>query len=507
MTGKAKRIGGLILLALVGTALLAARHSRKAAEEDVVPTARVQKGPLTISVTAAGSIQSRDKICLSSELEGNNTVIWVIDEGATVKTGDLLLEFNASDLEEKAKEQEVTVVNTESGMIIAREKLAITQSENDSLILDRQSDLAEAETALEKYENGDYPQELKQKMADITLANEELRRAEEKVDWSKRLFKERYLTKTELQADQLSLQQKQIALEMAQTRLDVLTNYTVMQEKSSLTSAVRKATRFLKRTAWQSKATIRQIESELLTRTREYERATNRLGELRMQIRKSKIYAPTNGIVLYASTVAIARRQWWIKPLSVGATAVRRQDLIYIPLESGMIVETMIPEASLNKITVGMKAEVKVDAFPGQVFTGRLAKIGILPDGQSAQLNPDLKLYKCEIECPFNGVSARPGMSCSVELVKEVFPDALSLPVQCVVREGGVTKVYARAGKGFEPRTVETGLDNNRMVFIRSGVRPGDEVMLAPPIHEAGQEPGEGRDAAPPWVEGRRHGE
>ncbi|MDD4101875.1 MAG: HlyD family efflux transporter periplasmic adaptor subunit, partial [Kiritimatiellae bacterium] len=284
------------------------------------------------------------------------------------------------------------------------------------------------------------------------------------------------------------LQRKKLDLEMAQTRINVLTNFTVLQQRATLESALRRTDRAMLRTAWQNKATLRQVESELRARTRERDRATNRLEELNFQIEKSKIYAPTNGIVLYTSTVLISRRQWWIKPLAVGSTAVERQELIYIPLESGMVVEVMIPEASLNKIENGMLANVKVDAFPGRVFNGKLVKIGILPDGQSSQLNPDLKLYKCEIECDFKEVAIRPGMSCEVELVKEAHDNVLYVPVQCVVRVDGVPRVYVKDDGEWVPRIVRVGMDNNRMIHILEGLKAGDEVMLAPPVKERRKE-------------------
>jgi HlyD family secretion protein len=267
--------------------------------------------------------------------------------------------------------------------------------------------------------------------------------------------------------------------------MNVLTNYTILQQRSTLESSLRRADRAMARTKWQNKATLRQVQAELRARTRERDRATNRLAELSFQISKSKIYAPTNGIVLYTSTVLISRRQWWVKPLTVGSTAVERQELIYIPIESGMVVEVMIPEASLNKIENGMPARVKVDAFPGRVFNGHLVKIGILPDGQSSQLNPDLKLYKCEIECDFSDALIRPGMSCDVELVKESYDQTLYVPVQCVVRVEGVPRVYVKgSGDEWAPRVVRVGLDNNRMIRIIDGVHAGEEVMLAPPVKE-----------------------
>jgi HlyD family secretion protein len=488
-------IGGLVA-AVVAAVWLLTRGGGASGEP--VPVFAVQKGPLTIAVTSGGSLQSRDKVVIASELEGNNTVIWVINEGTNVQSGDLLLEFDASDLVDKRNEQEITVANAEASLIIAQEKLGITEGDCEAALQDREVSLELAKMDLEKYEEGDLPQQIRQNEADIALANEELKRVAEKLEWSQRLAKEGFLTRTELQADELALQRCQLTLEMKLTTMNVLTNYTVVKQRALYASSLRTAERNLARTKWQNKATLRQVETEVRARTRERDRATNRLDELNVQIEKSKIYAPTNGMVLYASTVQISQRKWWIKPLEAGSTAVERQELIYIPLESGMIVEVMIPEASLNKIDNGMPARVKVDAFPGRVFEGRLVKIGILPDGQSTQLNPDLKLYKCEIECDFKDVTVRPGMSCDVELVKESYEDAMYVPVQCVVRVDGVPRVYVNDDGQWVPRIVRVGLDNNRMIHVLEGVRPGEEVMLAPPVKEQKKEEEQGRAAARP---------
>jgi HlyD family secretion protein len=477
-------LGCTILLVL---AAFVALRNRKPKELEV-PVVKVQEGPLTISVTTAGSIQSRDKVVVGNELEGVNTIIWVVDEGTPIKTGDPLIEFNSSELIEKRNEQEIIVGNTESAVTVTKEKLEIVKGDCDASQLDSEVELALAKTEQKKYASGDYPQQRRQFESDITLADEEVQRAMEKLEWSKRLAESSFLTRTDLQADELELKRKQINYEMAKTKLDVLTNFTVLQQKAILDSRLRKAERAHVRVAWQNKATLRQVQSELRARSREYDRATNRLAELNVQIQKSKIASPTNGIVLYASTVQISRRQWWVKPLAVGGTVVERQDLIYIPLESGMVVETMVPEASLTKINRGMLAKIKIDAFPGREFDGKLVKIGVLPDGQSSSLNPDLKLYKCEIECDFQELTIRPGMSCDVELIKESFNKVLYVPVQCVVRENGIPMIYVRRNGNWMPQMVRVGFDNNRMIHLLGGVTAGDEVMLAPPIKEVTSE-------------------
>ncbi len=449
--------------------------------DEATPVFTVAEGPLTIGITASGSVQSRDKVVLRSELEGRNTIIWVVEDGVSVKTGDLLVEFDAAALIEKRNDQEITANTAHGNLIIAEERLEVTKGECEGNLLEREVTLDLAKMDLEKYEKGDFPEEKRQREADIALANEELQRASEKLDWSRKLAKEGFLTRTELQADELALRRKEIDLEMARTKMNVLTNYTVHQQRATLQSVVRKATRAVARTKWQNKSQIRQGETEIVQRSREYYRATNRLEELNFQISKSKIFAPTNGIVLYAAT---AKRRWWENPLAAGESAVQRQELIYIPLDEGMIIEIMVPEASLNKLEAGMQASVKVDAFPDRVFSGKLTKIGILPDAQSTRLNPDLKMFKCELECDFRDAVVRPGMSCDIELVKETYAKVVYCPIQCVVRIDGDAYVYVQDGSQWLPRKVEVGLDNNRMIHIVKGVAPGEVVMTAPPVQE-----------------------
>ena len=457
--------------------------------DGTTPVFTAVEGPLTIGITASGSVQSRDKVVLRSELEGRNTILWVVEDGVSVKTGELLVEFDAASLIEKRNDQEIVANTAHGNLIIAEERLEVTKGECEGNLLEREVTLDLAKMALEKYEKGDFPEEKRQREADIALADEELQRASEKLDWSRKLAKEGFLTRTELQADELALRRKQIDLEMARTKMNVLTNYTVHQQRATLQSAVRKATRAVARTQWQNKSQIRQGETEIVQRSREYYRATNRLAELNFQISKSKIYAPTNGIVLYSST---AKRRWWENPLAAGESAVQRQELIYIPLDEGMIIEFMVPESSLNKLEAGMAAIVKVDAFPDQVFSGKLSKIGILPDAQSTRLNPDLKMFKCELECDFRDAVVRPGMSCDIELVKETYAKAVYCPIQCVVRIDGDAYVYVQDGSDWNPRKVEVGLDNNRMIHIIKGLEPGEVVMTAPPVQDETEE--ENRD-------------
>ena len=134
---------GFLVLGAIGWNL-----SARPAERNDEPLYTVAQGPLTISVTTTGSVQSKENVILKSELEGNNTIIWVVDEGKTVKAGDLLLEFDASDIDQKRKEQEVTVISAQSAMDIAKEKLDITKDDGDTALIDAKIELELAELDL-----------------------------------------------------------------------------------------------------------------------------------------------------------------------------------------------------------------------------------------------------------------------------------------------------------------------------------------------------------------------
>jgi HlyD family secretion protein len=146
-----------------------------------------------------------------------------------------------------------------------------------------------------------------------------------------------------------------------------------------------------------------------------------------------------------------------------------------------------IPEASLDKIRLGLPALVTVDTLPGERFVGHVVSIAPLPNAQSAFLNPDLKLYDTVVRLDNNGSLdlLRAGMSCNVEIIVEQYDEAIYIPIQAVLRVGKTPTAYVIHDKKLEPRRVDIGLDNNSMVRIVSGLDPGELVSLAPPLVQA----------------------
>ena len=478
------RVWGAGLLVLLAAGFLLARVLAPDGAADLGPLYIVREGPLTISVVTAGTVQSRRTATVRSQAEGRNTVIWIIDEGRAVTNGQLLVELDASALADRKTDQQILVGNSESSFVAASEKLAIARIEQESSVSAAELKLQLARLEQEKYQKGEFPQTLQEAESKIALAHEEVERAAESLGWTRKLATEGYLTRSELQADEMALKQKQINLQAAITSLGVLTNYSSRQQQATLASNLRQAEMELERVQRQTRANVVQAESDLKARELEAERQRSKLSNLEQQIANCRILAPTNGVVIYHSTMQASRRRWGGEPLQAGSTVVERQELLHIPVDGGMIVELSVPESSLTKLKVGQPARIKVDAIPGVAFSGRLSKIGLLPDGRNAWLNPDLQLYNCEIELD-QSTDLRSGMNCETDMMIEHHERAFYVPIQCVIRVAGRPVVYVVENGKPAKRAVKLGLDNNRVVHVLAGLAEGDRVLLNPPL-EAG---------------------
>ncbi|MBL4590336.1 MAG: efflux RND transporter periplasmic adaptor subunit, partial [Phycisphaerales bacterium] len=192
---------------------------------------------------------------------------------------------------------------------------------------------------------------------------------------------------------------------------------------------------------------------------------------------------PADGMVVYATSSEFSWRGD-TQPLDEGQEVRERQELIHLPTADSMMVVIRVHESSLGKIKIGQKAELIVDALPDSIFTGIVTKIAPLPDAQSVFMNPDLKVYDTQIMIDGIYPALRTGMSCQATVLVDHYDDALAVPMQAVVGRNGQSVVYVVVGSESEPRIIETGLDNNAMIHVLSGLDEGDRVLLTPPLSE-----------------------
>lgn len=476
-------VGALVLLSSL------AAIDNESGESELLATAQVQRGPLTISLVESGTIRPRQQIILTNEMDDPAAIVSIAPEGSLVKKGDLLVELNASEAENDLLERRIRVQNSESELVYARENLSVVLNQGEADIEQAELDLRFARQDLEKYLKGEYPMELMTLESKINVAEEELKQANEQLRWSRILAEEKYLSQAELERDELSTRKVQLDLDLARRNLEVFKQYTHERQLAEFESAVNQSTMALERIRLKAAANIAQAEAELRACEAKLEEEYARLRRVEAEIARAKMYAPIDGMVLYASSVSNDWRDDEDR-IQEGAMVKKRGEIIYLPTANTYDADIQIPEASLGKVRPGQPVRLTTDARPGETFSGRIARVARLPDARSRYLNPNLKLYNVVIELDPIEAELRNGMSCRAEIRIGHYDDATYVPIQSIARYRGKPVVHVLEGSRTRPVEVELGLDNNRVVQIASGVSEGQQILLAPPF-----------DAEPPTTE------
>ncbi len=475
-------IAVISLLLVGGIGAMAINISRNATSGGNMDVFTVKKGSLKISVVETGTIKPREQDIIKSDVEGITTILTLVPEGTIVKKGDPLVELDSTALLDSKIEREIKVGNAEASFIQARETLAVVENQAKSDIDEAQLTVTFAKLDLDKYIKGDYPNQLKKAQSKITIAQEERERAKQTYEWSKKLYAEKYISQTQLQADELAFTKSGLDLELVQNSLALLKNFTYKRQLAQLKSNIKQAEMALKRTNSKANANVVQAKAKLLAKQTELNRQKKKLVKLLKQIEKTKITSPADGPVIYASNVQSGRYYYNKTPLTEGQQVYEREELMYIPTASFVKAEIKIHESSIQKVQVGMPVIVTIDALPDKKFTGQVAKIAPLPDAESIYFNPDWKVYNTEIYIDGDGSLLRTGMNCRAEIIVEQYQDVVYIPIQSVLRVNGKSTVFIVQDNNTELRTVELGMDNNNMVSIMSGLTDGEDIQLNPSL-------------------------
>ena len=183
----------------------------------------------------------------------------------------------------------------------------------------------------------------------------------------------------------------------------------------------------------------------------------SRLDELRITQQNTIITSPVNGFV--------ARRA--VDPgafVSPNSPVVDVVDITRVRLVANII------EKDLKQIGVGDIARVEVDAFPGEDFMGRIARV-------SPVLDPATRTAPLEVEISNPQYRLKPGMYARVGIITESHRNALVVPTNAVVDVNGTRGVYLSVNNLAAFHPVKIGIEGNARTEILDGVAVGDRVV------------------------------
>jgi multidrug resistance efflux pump len=342
--------------------------------------------------------------------------------------------------------------------------------------------------------DGEAKQKLRKFDDDLQVAQKELGQAASTIEGTRRLFDKGFVTKNDLQRDEIAHDNSRLKVQTAETARTLFLKYDFAKSAEESLSKYLDAVREMDKTRRLAISRLAQADARLRSAQGQYQVQSRQRKDFNEQKDKCILTAKKSGLVVYGGGRDEEFYYGGEERIREGATVRERQAIITIPDMTRMSVKVKIHETYIKKIQKGQKARITVDAFPDKTLTGEVTKVGVLPDSQNRWMNPDLKVYAVTIAIDGTQDWVKPGMSAKVEVLVNKLPDVVHVPVQAVSLNEGKQVCYVSGGLKPERREVETGEFTDEFIEIKKGLKEGEKVLLRPPD---GTEQDNGREIKP----------
>jgi multidrug resistance efflux pump len=336
--------------------------------------------------------------------------------------------------------------------------------------------------------DGEAKQRIRKLEDDLQVAAKEEEQSNTTLEGTERLYEKGFVTRNELQRDEIAAQNSRLKVQTAETAQELFLKYEFIKLAEESLSKYADAVREYDKALRTARSKIAQAVARLRSAEGQFQVQSRRRQELQEQLDKCTILATKPGLVVYGS--AGQQRVYYgnEEPIGEGATVRERQAIITIPDLTTMTVQVSIHESYIKKIKKEQRARVTVDAFPDEVLTGKVTKVGLLPDSQNRYMSPDMNVYQTVVTVDGTHDWVKPGMSAKVEIFVNRLDDVIHVPVQSISPSEGKQVCYVMNGAP-ERREVEVGEFNDEFIEIKSGLREGELVLLRPPTDRGKEQP------------------
>jgi HlyD family secretion protein len=246
----------------------------------------------------------------------------------------------------------------------------------------------------------------------------------------------------------------------------------------------------------------------------EIERAQAGSSQARDQLSKTTVYSPIDGNVTILNSKLgeriVATGQF------AGTEVMRVADL------SHMEARVDVNENDVVNVKVGDKAKIKIDAYADRKFHGTVYQIANTGKTTGAGTQEEVTNFEVKIRIDDHDVTLKPGLSCTADIETNMVKDAVAVPLQSVTIRTGDSNlspeeiekkkqqaaqrdkgdnnaeyvnerqekaaqkeereklskvVFLKDGGKAKMVKVTTGIADDTSMEIKSGIKPGDEVI------------------------------
>ena len=433
----------VVVIAVLGFMAFRQVAAKKAAavESSATETAVVERGDLSVTVEAAGSLTPPTEITLAFPVAGKLYEIPVL-EGQAVKQGDLLarLEDNIQ------AEADFQALFTAAGG--ARVELAVANAEE--ALDDALGDFKYRFGTVTYYWEGQLKQAeetLAALDADPNASVEQKAEAQKVVDEAR--VKRDYFLEQNLDYLEKEDDWRPDAGDIAVVRSNLENAKVALQDANAALEIVKAGSSALQ-------APLTALGPEMA-----------RLESTRLNMENTRLTAQADGVVttLY---------------YQVGEFANPGTPVIALTDVSILEADVNLDETDVVRIATDMTVVVTVDAFPGMEVSGKVIEIA-----PTANIQSGVVLYSVTVRLDPTDLPLRSGMTTNVVFPIEQRNDILMVPFRAIETEGGQAYLTQVTATGSERVAVTMGLITDTQIEILSGIEEGDVVTVyANPIQD-----------------------
>ena len=242
-----------------------------------------------------------------------------------------------------------------------------------------------------------------------------------------------------------------------------------------------------------SAADFERLRTAYETAQADQKTAQRRMDQARANVSQSHVGLGYSTITAPMDGVVTARR------IELGETAVpgiQNQAgtvLLTISDMSKVEAEMEVDEASIPSVKLGQEAQVRIDAYPNQVFQGQVTEVGGSPI-LKLTTNEATK-FKVKVWIKNPPTTIKPGLSAQADIFTGHREQALAIPFQALV----MRDIKPKKGEQLQPGApreeegvylvdkgkatfvpVKTGLMGDLSVEVTSGLKGGETLITGP---------------------------
>ena len=389
-------------------------------------TVLVQAEDLQMQIKANGVVQPVRKINISPK-EAGQIIELLVREGDRVQSGQTIARMDDEQLQAQ--------VNQYRG-VLARVQAELAQS----LAGNRPEDIAKAKADVTRYEA-----QLQEARSRLQLASKRVNRKRFPAELgalSRDSFDESLIEERNARDN---LNQVQASLAVAQQELLRQRNGSRVEEIA------------------QSRAQV----SEAISQLQVYE----------TQLENTLVRTPFAGIITRRYTDVGD----FVTPTTSASTSDGATSASIAELSSGLEVEAKVPEASIARIKLGQRVEIRSDSYPNETFKGNVRLIA----PRAVQEN-NVTSFRVKVLLQNGLEKLKAGMNTKLVFIGEPVYSVLVVPLAAVVtqKDGQNGLWLVDAGGEIRFQTIRLGAQSGNQAQILEEVEVGDRILLSPPTSQ-----------------------